>query len=69
MGIDPTVHYCKCGCSWRPGTFHKLVMLVRGEYVHECPQCHTRMKFKLIYHVVKVETMEVKNRKELWKNG
>ena len=69
MGIDPCRHYCPCGCSWRPGTYHKLLMLLFGEYSWRCPRCHTRLKFRFIGHVVKVETIEVKNRKEIWKNG
>ena len=69
MGIDPLQHQCRCGCSWSPGTYHKLVMLLRGHYVHTCPRCQTRMTFRLIGHVVKVETVEVKNRSEVWKNG
>jgi hypothetical protein len=44
-------------------------MLVRGHYVYNCPQCQTRMTFRLIYHVVKVDVKEVKGKEELWRKG
>lgn len=69
MAIDPKIHQCKCGMSWRPGTYHKLLMLLFGRYVYTCPKCQTRMTFRLIGHVVKVETVEVKGKEELWRNG
>ena len=44
-------------------------MLLFGEYTRTCPQCGTRMKFKLMNHVVKTETKAIKNRDEVYKNG
>ena len=66
--IDPKLKYCTCGRSWKPGLYHKIMMLIFHEYTWTCPSCHTRLKFKLIYHVVKVETKKV-DKKELWKRG
>ena len=67
--IDPKLHYCQCGCSWRPGTIHKLIMLLHGSYTRTCPQCQTRLTFRLIHHVVKTETRGLKNRDRIWKNA
>ena len=68
MGIDPTLHYCTCGCSWRPGTYHKIIMLLFGEYSRKCPQCQTVMKFMFVGHVVKVDSKRVLNER-IWENG
>ena len=66
--IDPKLQTCsECGCSWRPGTFHKILMLVRGSYSRRCPQCGMVMRFVLVHHVVKVESKTVKGKRELWK--
>ena len=69
MSIDPLLHYCNCGCSWRPGTIHKIIMLLTGSYVRRCPQCQTVMRFRLIHHIVKVETREIKNRDRIWERA
>lgn len=67
---DPKSQTCThCKCSWTPGTIHKIWMLLFGEYVRTCPQCGTRMTFKLMNHVVKVNTREIKNKGEVWRNG
>ena len=66
MPIDPTLEHCSCGYSWRPGTLSKIVMLVKGEYVWTCPQCQSRLTFKLIHHVVKVDTKRVLD-ESIWK--
>ena len=70
LGIDPRLQYCtNCGQTWKPNTYHKIVMLVRGEYTRTCPQCQTKMKFRLMHHVVKVETERIKKDYELWERG
>jgi len=69
MSIDPTLQYCRCGCSWTPGTIHKIIMLLFGSYTRRCPQCGAVMRFRLCNHVVKVDTESIKNRSEVWRNG
>jgi len=69
MKIDPTLQYCTCGHTWKPKTMHKILMLLFGSYTWTCPQCHTQIKFKLINHVVKIETKVIKNKEKMWKNG
>ena len=69
MGIDPTLQYCQCGHTFRFRTWHKLWMLLFQEYTYRCPQCHSVLKFRLISHVVKVDTVSIKNRDEVWRNG
>ena len=68
MSIDPKLHHCKCGLTWRPGTYHKIIMLLFGSYSWRCPRCQTVMKFRLIGHVVKVDT-ETVDKESLWRNG
>ena len=69
LSIDPELHYCYCGYTWKPGLYHKLVMLVKVEYRLTCPQCQTVMIFTLVNHVVKVKTQDIKNRDRIWENG
>ena len=66
---DPRLQRCKCGYSFIPSTFMKVIMLVKGEYVKTCPRCQSRMRLKMIHHIVKVDTVSIKNRDEMWKNG
>ena len=68
ISMDPKVHYCKCGCSWSPGTFHRIIMLLRGHYTYRCSRCGTVMKFVLVHHVVKIESESI-DKTELWRNG
>lgn len=64
--MNPKLQYCKCGCSWSPGTYHKIMMLLKGEYVWTCPRCQSRLTFKLMHHVVKVDTVKVLDER-IWK--
>ena len=64
--IDPTLHYCTCGQTFKPRQYHKLLMLLQGEYSWRCPHCQTMMTFKLIHHVVKIETKPNKELNQLW---
>jgi len=66
--IDPERVTCQCGYSWRPGTYEKIVMLVRGHYTKTCPRCQSHMKLVLIEHVVCVERNNL-DKKELWKRS
>lgn len=60
MNIDPKLQTCSnCGCSWSPGTIHKIIMLIFGCYIWTCPQCQSRLEFRLMNHVVKVNTEKV----------
>ena len=65
--MNPKNQYCKCGRVWQPKLHHKILMLVFGEYTHTC-SCGNRLKFKLIHHVVKIESENL-DKKELWKRG
>ena len=69
MKVDPLLNYCQCGHTFKFRKYHKILMLLRGEYKYRCPQCQTMMTFKLMNHVVKVDTKAVKNRDEVYKNG
>ena len=67
--VDPTLQYCNCGFTFRPGLYHKLLMLLFNSYSWRCPKCGTKLKFKLVHHVVKVDTVSIKNREKVWRNG
>ena len=67
--IDPKLHRCKCGMRFRPGVFHRVLMLVFGEYSWRCPRCHTVLKFRLVHHVVKTDVVMIKERDLIWKKG
>ena len=69
MNIDPKVIKCtNCGCSWKPGTIPKLRMLLFGDYTRNCPQCGTRMKYRLVYHVVKIESKKILS-ESIWRKA
>lgn len=58
MRIDPHLHYCRCGYTFKFKKWQKIVMLIKGEYIVNCPVCHARMRFKLINHVVKIDAVK-----------
>ncbi|MBR3213138.1 MAG: hypothetical protein IKF79_01365 [Methanosphaera sp.] len=67
MSIDPKSFKCNnCNSTWKPRTYHRLVMLVRGEYSRKCPQCGTVMKFRLVHHVVRLSSEKVLDEK-IWR--
>ena len=68
MKHDPKLVHCQCGYCFRPGLWHKMVMLVTGSYVKRCPRCQCRMVLRL-YNFVVVKERKVIDKKELWKNG
>lgn len=65
--VDPKLHYCQCGLSWRPRLYHKLVMLVFGSYTRRCSQCGGVMEFRLCNHVVKIKSEQIKDKESLWR--
>ncbi len=67
MVVDPVVQYCSCGHVFKPRVEHKIIMLMEGEYRHVCPDCGVVMVFELMNHVVKVDTLENKDKWKIWK--
>lgn len=67
MSLDPKVHFCRCGYTWKPRLYHKVVMLLRGEYLWQCPRCQSVMRFRLMNHVVKVGSKKMNEK--IWRNG
>ena len=67
--MNPKNQYCKCGRVWQPRLHHKILMLIFGTYTRTCPQCGTRLTFKLANHVVKIQTETIKDKEEVYKNG
>lgn len=66
---DPKSQKCThCECSWTPGTHHKILMLLLGKYSWTCPRCGAVMTYRLINHVVKVDSKKVLNER-IWENG
>ena len=68
MKHDPKRQYCQCGYSWRPGTFEKVMMLLKGGYVKTCPRCQCKLHL-VLYNFVVCKKREQVDNKELWKNG
>lgn len=66
--MNPKIQYCQCGYHWLPKWYHKLVMLLRGQYIFICPCCQSRITFVLIGHVVKIDTVKVLDER-IWKKG
>ena len=67
--INPKLQYCPCGNTFQPKTHHKLIMLIKDDYTWTCPQCGAKLKFRLINHVVKLDTVVIKNKKKIWRKG
>lgn len=68
MPIDPRRKYCRCGYSWTPGLYEKLIMLIRGEYVKTCPRCQSNLHLVLVHHVV-VKEREYNLDESIWRKG
>ena len=66
--MNPENQYCRCGYKFTPGLLMKIRLLIFDEMIWTCPQCGSRLKFKLIHHVVKIESENL-DKKELWKRG
>ena len=57
--VNPKLQFCKCGYSFTPSVFMKILMLLCGKYVMVCPRCGSRITLKLINHVVVVKRESV----------
>ena len=68
MSFKPQIKKCRCGNTFEPRIWHKIIMLIRGEYVWTCNQCGSRYEFILVNHVVKNKSY-YNDLKGLWKNG
>ena len=68
VGIDPKLKYCSCGYTFHVSTLQELRMLLIGDTIITCPQCGNRMRFRLVYHTVKVDSKRVLN-EQIWENG
>ena len=66
--MNPRLQGCKCGYHFTPSLFMKIVMLIRGKYVWNCPRCQSELELVLVNHVVCVNRKDNMN-KEIWKNG
>jgi len=67
--IDPKIQTCNiCGNKWKPKIHHKIWMLIHGEYTRKCPQCGAILTYKLIHHVVKINSTKILNER-IWENG
>jgi len=49
---DPRLVWCKCGYHFKPNAWHKIIMLLRGEYVKTCPRCQGKLHLVLYNFVV-----------------
>ena len=66
--IDPELEWCSCGYNFRPTTFMKIIMLIKGSYTVKCPRCHKIMILGLS-HFVYVKRRKNETDKGIWKNG
>lgn len=66
--IDPELEWCSCGYNFRPTTFMKIIMLIKGTYTVKCPRCHRIMILGLSSFVY-VKHREDHTDKGIWKNA
>lgn len=59
--VDPYLWQCQCGYKWRFSKIQLLHMYLTGEYIHKCPQCQRKSRYRMITHVVhELDTDEIK---------
>ena len=69
MVIDPKLNYCTgCHYEFKISFWQRIVMLLKDSIIITCPRCQCRMKFRMIYHCVKVDS-QVLDKKEVYRNG
>lgn len=56
--IDPRLNRCDCGYEFHFSKIQELLMFLKGEYVHTCPQCLQRKRYRFVYHIVRDVTDE-----------
>lgn len=67
--MNPKSQWCNCGYTFQPSVYQKVIMLIKGKYIYTCPKCHSKLKFVLIHHVVKVDASSIKNPEKIWRRG
>lgn len=51
--IDPFRWRCACGYSWKFSRWQLILMLLKDDYVHTCPRCQRKSRYRMISHVVR----------------
>lgn len=59
--IDPYLWRCPCGHTWRFNRLQLLWMFLHEDYVHTCPQCLRKSRYRMITHTVReTDTEEIR---------
>ena len=59
--IDPYQYRCLCGYKWKFSWWQLLRMFIFGDYIHTCPQCQRKARYRMITHVVRdIDTEAIK---------
>ena len=74
--IDPLQRKCKCGHTWHFNKLDYIRMILFNKIVINCPVCHRKHYYRLVYHAVEEhdltrefnKDLEFKQKK-LWKKG
>lgn len=66
--IDPKLHYCRCGYSWRFNKWELLLLFLGLKDSFRCPCCQSLMSFRIIYHTVKTGSVNVLD-ESIWRRG
>ena len=68
--IDPKLQSCEvCNCHFYITKFQQLRMLLFGDIRVRCPRCQSRMRFRLVYHSVKVSNERNERVFDVWRKG
>ena len=68
MTHDPKLQWCRCGYHFKPSTWMKIIMLIRGQYIKTCPRCQCKLHLHLYHFVVCKKREKVRN-DEIYKMG
>ena len=56
--IDPYTWSCKCGHRWRFKKWQLLLMFLFEDYIHTCPQCQRKSRYRMISYVTREKDTE-----------
>ena len=61
IDIDPFVWRCQCGYKWKFSKWQLLKMFLSDYYVHTCPNCQRKSRYRMVSHVAReTDTEEIR---------
>ena len=64
--IDPYEYRCTCGYRWHFTWWQLLWMHLFEDYIHTCPQCQRKSRYRMLSHVVRENDTEEIRENNRW---